>query len=252
MTGTIRYPDGTEGRLVYGKALVTATAPWDVRAYATKDDRFPVHPTTDQLFGGETFDAYQSLGRCVGARCGGGDGHHCVGLAPHHRRRPASPTSASATWRRRRIRPEPVAGRRTASPSGLPPPPPPPPPPPLPPPPPPGPPPPPPPGPPSRLAQRQPVEQRLEQVVGLVAGQDGAAVDDQVLARHVRSIVRAQERHHARHVVRPADACQRDPALDPCPQLVVVDHRPGQAGGDVAGRHRVDPHRRRARGRPSG
>jgi hypothetical protein len=40
-----------------------------VRAYATKDDRFPVHPTTDQLFGGETFDAYQSLGRCVGARC---------------------------------------------------------------------------------------------------------------------------------------------------------------------------------------
>jgi hypothetical protein len=69
VTGTIRYPDGTEGRLVYGKALVTATAPWDVRAYATKDDRFPVHPTTDQLFGGETFDAYQSLGRCVGARC---------------------------------------------------------------------------------------------------------------------------------------------------------------------------------------
>ena len=94
VTGTIRYPDGTEGRLVYGKALVTATAPWDVRAYATKDDRFPVHPTTDQLFGGETFDAYQSLGRCVGARCGGGDGHHCVGLAPT-RRRPASPTSAS-------------------------------------------------------------------------------------------------------------------------------------------------------------
>jgi Patatin-like phospholipase len=69
VTGTIRYPDGTKGRLVYGKALVTATAPWDVRAYATKDDRFPVHPTTDQLFGGETFDAYQSLGRCVGARC---------------------------------------------------------------------------------------------------------------------------------------------------------------------------------------
>jgi len=69
VTGTIRYPDGTEGRLVYGKAVVTATAPWDVRAYATKDDRFPVHPTTDQLFGGETFDAYQSLGRCVGARC---------------------------------------------------------------------------------------------------------------------------------------------------------------------------------------
>jgi hypothetical protein len=69
VTGTIRYEDGTEGRLVYGKALVTTAATWDVRAYAAKDGRFPVHPTTDQLLGGETFDAYQALGRCVGANC---------------------------------------------------------------------------------------------------------------------------------------------------------------------------------------
>ncbi len=69
VTGTIRYEDGTEGRLVYGKSLVTTAATWDVRAYAAKDGRFPVHPTTDQLLGGETFDAYQALGRCVGARC---------------------------------------------------------------------------------------------------------------------------------------------------------------------------------------
>jgi hypothetical protein len=69
VTGTIHYPDGPPGRLVYGKALVTSHAPWDVRAYDHKDPLFPVHPTTDQLFGGETFDAYQSLGQYVGAAC---------------------------------------------------------------------------------------------------------------------------------------------------------------------------------------
>ncbi|HEX6423910.1 MAG TPA: patatin-like phospholipase family protein [Acidimicrobiales bacterium] len=69
VTGTIRYPDGTTGTLVYGKALVTAYSPWDVRAYRSKDALFPVHPTADQLFGGETFDAYQALGRCVGRAC---------------------------------------------------------------------------------------------------------------------------------------------------------------------------------------
>jgi hypothetical protein len=69
VVGTIRYPSGATGHLIYGKALVTTGATWDVRAYAAKDARFPVHPTTDQLLGGETFDAYQALGRCVGAAC---------------------------------------------------------------------------------------------------------------------------------------------------------------------------------------
>jgi Lysophospholipase catalytic domain len=69
VTGTITYDDGTTGILVYGKSLVTDDAPWDVRAYATKDPQFPVHPTSDQLYGGETFDAYQSLGRHVGRAC---------------------------------------------------------------------------------------------------------------------------------------------------------------------------------------
>jgi Patatin-like phospholipase len=67
--GKIRYDDGSEGKLIYGKAVVTAGSPWDVRAYGVKDAQFPVHPTTDQLFSGEMFDAYQALGRCVGAAC---------------------------------------------------------------------------------------------------------------------------------------------------------------------------------------
>lgn len=69
VTGEIRYPDGTRGTLVYGKAVVTAESPWDVRAYAAKDKQFPAHPTSDQVFDGEMFDAYQALGRGVGARC---------------------------------------------------------------------------------------------------------------------------------------------------------------------------------------
>jgi hypothetical protein len=69
VTGTIRYDDGTTGTLIYGKALVTSGSPWDVRAYAAKDPTFPVHPTADQLFNGETFDAYRALGRCVGRAC---------------------------------------------------------------------------------------------------------------------------------------------------------------------------------------
>jgi hypothetical protein len=69
VTGTIHYPDGTTGTLIYGKALVTAGAPWSVRAYRAKDPMFPVHPTSDQLYSGETFDAYQALGRHVGAAC---------------------------------------------------------------------------------------------------------------------------------------------------------------------------------------
>ena len=73
MVGDIYYrgdpPDQPSGRLIYGKALVTDDAPWDVQAYAAKDARFPATPTSDQLFSGETFDAYQALGRHVGRGC---------------------------------------------------------------------------------------------------------------------------------------------------------------------------------------
>ena len=67
--GVITYASGKVGQLIYGKTLVTADSPWDVRAYAAKDRRFPATPTSDQLFSGETFDAYQALGRHVGKQC---------------------------------------------------------------------------------------------------------------------------------------------------------------------------------------
>ena len=70
LTGTIHFPDGRKpGLLVFGKAVVTADSPWDVQAYLAKDPEFPTHGTIDQLYTGETFDAYQSLGKFVGKRC---------------------------------------------------------------------------------------------------------------------------------------------------------------------------------------
>jgi hypothetical protein len=70
LTGTIHFPDRRKpGLLVFGKAVVTADSPWDVQAYLAKDPEFPTHGTIDQLYTGETFDAYQSLGNFVGKRC---------------------------------------------------------------------------------------------------------------------------------------------------------------------------------------
>lgn len=66
--GTIRYPDGTQGSLVYVKAAVVASDPWDVLAFAEKDKVFPSHPTASQLYTGERFEAYRALGAEAGAQ----------------------------------------------------------------------------------------------------------------------------------------------------------------------------------------
>lgn len=60
---TFSYP-GTElaGRIVFCKTAVTEDAPWDVKAYAQKDPRFPMHSTVDQLYTDQRFEAYRALG----------------------------------------------------------------------------------------------------------------------------------------------------------------------------------------------
>lgn len=63
VVGTIRFKDGTEGILVYAKTAVTKDSPYEVRAYRQRDKLFPHHPTFDQLFNDEKFEAYWSLGR---------------------------------------------------------------------------------------------------------------------------------------------------------------------------------------------
>jgi hypothetical protein len=99
ITGTIHFPNRRKpGLLVFGKAVVTADAPWDVQAYLAKDPEFPTHGTVDQLYTGETFDAYQSLGKFVGNRC-------AAKLSPRRgasRTRPPAPKKVRATTTARR------------------------------------------------------------------------------------------------------------------------------------------------------
>jgi hypothetical protein len=66
--GEIRYPGGEKGTLVYAKATVSASAPWDVKAFRRRDPRFPNHSTIDQFFNEEKFEAYRSLGAHTAAR----------------------------------------------------------------------------------------------------------------------------------------------------------------------------------------
>jgi hypothetical protein len=61
-TGILRYKDGTLGRIVVVKLAVTKDTPFDVRAYAAVDPKFPTHSTVDQLFNHEKFEAYRALG----------------------------------------------------------------------------------------------------------------------------------------------------------------------------------------------
>ncbi len=56
------YPNGTEGKIFYCKAVVTDDAPLDVRMYQEANPVFPAHSTADQLFDHEQFEAYRRLG----------------------------------------------------------------------------------------------------------------------------------------------------------------------------------------------
>lgn len=56
------FPDGTKGTLVYIRALLATTSPEELRSYAAKDRKFPNHPTSDQFFDEERFEAYRALG----------------------------------------------------------------------------------------------------------------------------------------------------------------------------------------------
>jgi hypothetical protein len=60
--GTIIYPDGPTGELVYVRSVVTRSAPYDVQAFRINDALFPHHPTVDQLYTDQKFEAYRELG----------------------------------------------------------------------------------------------------------------------------------------------------------------------------------------------
>jgi hypothetical protein len=60
--GTIKYPNGRRGTLIYVRTLVTADAPYDVQAFRINDPAFPHHSTLDQLYTDQKSEAYRALG----------------------------------------------------------------------------------------------------------------------------------------------------------------------------------------------
>ncbi|MDP1819483.1 MAG: patatin-like phospholipase family protein [Acidimicrobiales bacterium] len=72
--GIVRYADGGVGWLVLSKLTVPRTAPFDIIDLARTLDSFPTHPTADQLYTDQKFEAYRALGHHLGgeARTVGG------------------------------------------------------------------------------------------------------------------------------------------------------------------------------------
>lgn len=66
--GSIVYPDGQEGRLIYAKATLPRNATWDLHAFKSRESKFPNHSTSQQFFTDEQFEAYRSLGHAAGRR----------------------------------------------------------------------------------------------------------------------------------------------------------------------------------------
>jgi hypothetical protein len=66
--GLIRYPGGGEGWIVLAKLCVPKTAPFDIVDLARTLPAFPNHPTADQLYTDQKFEAYRALGHHLGER----------------------------------------------------------------------------------------------------------------------------------------------------------------------------------------
>lgn len=63
--GTIRYPDGESGWLLYLKPSIVGSEPADVAHYARAHPSFPHEPTSDQYFDEAQFESYRRLGEHV-------------------------------------------------------------------------------------------------------------------------------------------------------------------------------------------
>lgn len=61
--GTIRYADGSEGRILYLRPAMCEGLTADLYAYWRAHPAFPDEPTTEQFFGEAQFEAYRVLGR---------------------------------------------------------------------------------------------------------------------------------------------------------------------------------------------
>jgi hypothetical protein len=62
VAGTIRYPEGTTGLILYIKASLTGDESEDVRQYHSGHVTFPHESTADQFFSESQFESYRQLG----------------------------------------------------------------------------------------------------------------------------------------------------------------------------------------------
>jgi hypothetical protein len=72
ITGTIHYPtrgseEAFDGRLIFAQADLTSGLPYDLLEFTQDDPGFPNDGTADQWFDCDRFDAYEALGRFLGA-----------------------------------------------------------------------------------------------------------------------------------------------------------------------------------------
>lgn len=65
VVGTITYPDGTSGFVVYIKSSLTGDEPADVLNYKKEDPAFPHDSTLNQWFSESQFESYRRLGHHV-------------------------------------------------------------------------------------------------------------------------------------------------------------------------------------------
>ncbi|MFK8907128.1 hypothetical protein [Streptomyces sp. YS-3] len=76
VTGEITYPEDLDidgrrdrrGTLIVARTTLTKDLPYEVLSYAAAHPVFPHDSTSDQWFDHQQFDAYQTLGRCLGER----------------------------------------------------------------------------------------------------------------------------------------------------------------------------------------
>lgn len=66
--GSIEYPDGSEGVLIYIKSSVTGDESEDLLAYRRKNPTFPDQTTADQFFDEDQFESYRELGYLIGKK----------------------------------------------------------------------------------------------------------------------------------------------------------------------------------------
>jgi Patatin-like phospholipase len=66
--GSIEYPDGSRGTLLYVKPTLTGEEPTDIQHYASAHPSFPHEPTIDQYFDEAQFESYRRLGQDVMSR----------------------------------------------------------------------------------------------------------------------------------------------------------------------------------------